>query len=63
VKVIVDTEACTGHGRCAATAPEVFTLDDEGRNSVRELEVPAGLEAAARRGAANCPERCISVVD
>jgi ferredoxin len=61
MKVIVNTDACTGHARCNALAPEVYELDDNGFNSITELEVPAGLEAAAQRGAQACPERAITV--
>ncbi|MGD9794223.1 MAG: ferredoxin [Acidimicrobiia bacterium] len=64
MKINVNRAACSGHGRCAALAPEVYELDDNGYNSRDgEFEVPAGLEAAARLGADNCPERCITVVE
>jgi cytochrome P450 len=44
--------------------PEYSLADDEGYNALDgEREVPAGLEAMARRGADNCPERCITVID
>jgi ferredoxin len=64
MKIVVDRSRCSGHGRCAAVAPDVYSLDDEGYNALDgEREVPSGLEAMARRGADNCPERCITVVD
>ena len=63
MKIIVDTAACSGHGRCAALAPSVYTLDDTGYNSMNETEVAPGHEAAARIGANNCPERAITLVD
>jgi len=45
---------------CALAAPELFNLDDEdGHAYVKSSEVPAGLEAKARSGAAACPERAI----
>jgi ferredoxin len=43
--------------------PAVYPLDDEGRNALTELEVPAELEDQARLGADACPERAISIVD
>jgi ferredoxin len=49
-----DKEACTGHGRCYALSPEFYGADPSG-------EVPSGLEAAARRGAENCPEGAITI--
>jgi ferredoxin len=61
VWVEVDPERCTGHGRCYMLAPEVFDADDGGYSVVRSELVPAGLEAAARRAEANCPEDAVTV--
>jgi ferredoxin len=64
VKVVVDHGKCTGHARCAALAPDVYQLDDEGYNALQgEVEVPAGLEDQARDGAEGCPERAITIID
>jgi len=63
MKIIVDTAACSGHGRCAALAPSVYVLDNLGYNSMNETEVAPEHEAAARIGANNCPERAITLVD
>jgi ferredoxin len=65
VKVIVDPEVCTGHGRCWTNAPDVYTLDANGYNAVMgvPIDVPADQEEAARLGVRTCPERAISVVD
>lgn len=63
MKVSLDTEKCTGHARCNATAPQVYDLDDDGYCAIKELVVPAGLEEAARVGAAACPERALSIQD
>ncbi len=61
MRISLDTERCTGHGRCYMLAPEVFDADDDGHGEVREEAVAAGLEADARRAAANCPEDAITV--
>jgi len=61
VKVIIDTGTCSGHARCAATAPDVFELDDSGYALPLDGEVRAGLEDRAREGAWACPERAITV--
>ena len=63
MRIIVDHETCTGHGRCASVAPSVYTLDDSGFSAITELDVDADHEAAARLGANNCPERAITIVD
>jgi ferredoxin len=61
MKVSVDTEACTGHGRCYALAPDVYAPDDYGHCIVLVSEVGDDLAAQARAGADNCPERAITV--
>lgn len=65
MKIKIDEELCTGHGRCAIYAPNVFRLDDDGYNMDRglEIEVPVGEEDKARLGARACPERAILIVD
>jgi ferredoxin len=62
MRLRIDPETCTGHGRCYALAPEVFEPDEDGHGLVLHGgEVPAGLEEVARRAANNCPERAITV--
>ncbi|MFE9924516.1 ferredoxin [Streptomyces sp. NPDC005774] len=61
MKITVDTTACSGHARCAAAAPELFRLDDDGYALVIEGEVPKDLEEAARDGERACPERAITL--
>jgi ferredoxin len=62
MRLRIDAEMCTGHGRCYALAPEVFEPDEDGHGLVLHGgEVPAGLEDVARRAANNCPERAITV--
>jgi ferredoxin len=60
VKITIDTSLCSGHARCAATAPEVFELDDNGYALPFDGEVPTGLEEKASEGAFACPERAIT---
>jgi ferredoxin len=61
VKITIDTQTCSGHARCAATAPDVFELDDSGYALPFDGEVHTGLEVRAREGASACPERAITV--
>lgn len=63
MRIEVDPDRCTGHGRCWSLAPEVFDADDDGYCATRSLEVPPDLEAAARRGAQSCPEHAITLTD
>jgi ferredoxin len=65
MRVKIDGEHCTGHGRCAKYAPNVFKLDDDGYNAARggEVDVPAGEEENAKRGMKSCPEQAITLVE
>jgi ferredoxin len=61
VRIVLDSDLCTGHGRCYTLAPELFDTDDEGHSVLLATEVPDGLEGQAWLAAQNCPERCITV--
>ena len=61
MRICVDRSKCSGHALCAATAPDLYTLDDDGYSNVGELDVPAGMEDLARRGMETCPERAITL--
>lgn len=61
LKITVDRPRCAGHGRCAAVAPGLFSLDEDGYIAVVELEVPRDMESLAKRAARACPERVIAV--
>lgn len=61
MKVRVDADACTGHGRCYDLAPDVFEDDEAGHCVLRASQVPPALEASARTAVENCPERAIHI--
>ena len=65
MKLSVDHDLCTGHGRCYTLAPEVFGSDDSGYAELLSPDgaVPPALEAKARQAALNCPERAITTID
>ena len=64
MKLSIDMDRCTGHGRCYTLAPEVFGADDAGYTLLLvDGDVPADLEAKARQASLNCPERAITVLD
>ena len=63
MKVRIDGDRCTGHGRCYSLAPEVYEPDDEGHSFVTLDDVPPELEHKARLGVENCPEQAISIVE
>jgi ferredoxin len=64
VKLRLDVDACVGHGRCYALAPDLFDADDRGHCILKlDGEVPTELEQAARTGVSNCPEDALGIDD
>lgn len=63
MKIRIDKQHCVGNARCAAISEELFPLDEDGYIAVTEVDVPAGKEDLARRGARACPERVIEIIE
>lgn len=61
MKLRIDPDACTGHGRCYSLAPELFDADECGHGQVRSSEVTDDQLESARLAESNCPERAISL--
>lgn len=60
MKISINHDRCTGHGRCYSLAPELFDCDDEGYGQVRVSDVPDHLVEKARIAIDACPEQAIS---
>lgn len=65
MKMRIDEELCTGHGRCARFAPHVFRLDENGFNIDRgkTIDVDEAYQDEAVMGMKSCPEQAITRVD
>lgn len=64
MRVVIDTERCTGHGRCYSLAPTVFTDDDEGYGVVLgDGAITADQLEDARQAVLACPERAVTIED
>ena len=65
MKITVDPDRCTGHGRCYTVAADLLTYDDEGYVTIRdqEIDVPADAVGAAREAVMSCPEQAVRFVD
>lgn len=61
MKLRIDADACTGHGRCYSLAPELFDADEYGHGTLVRDDVPDDLADQARVAVANCPERAITL--
>lgn len=65
MKFVVDAALCCGHAQCAAVAPDVYSLDDDGFNADagRTVDIGEAQEAAATSGARACPESAITILN
>jgi ferredoxin len=64
MRVRIDEDLCTGHGRCYALAPAVFDCDDSGFGVVQiEGDLDPERAREAELAAANCPERAVILLD
>jgi ferredoxin len=64
IRLEIDLDLCTGHGRCYALAPDLFEPDDVGRGVVTVTgPVPEDLLEQARWAVGGCPEGAISAVE
>ena len=66
MKVVVDLEACEGHGRCYDNAFEMFDEGPDGKTIPKMSEVPEDdfdMQRVARSAAMMCPKNAISIVD
>jgi ferredoxin len=63
MRVRIDDDLCTGHGRCYTLAPSVFDCDDSGFGQVRvDGDLDPDLAREAELAAANCPERAVLLI-
>ena len=58
MKLEIDPERCTGHGRCFALVPSLFDSDEYGHGVVI-AQGPID-PALARIAVENCPERAVT---
>ncbi len=60
----IDRNLCQGHARCAALAPALFSVDEEG-NGLVLVDGPIAIEFldAAYLARSNCPELAIKITE
>ena len=69
IKIIHEREKCIGCGACAAVAPELFEMADDGKSTLKggkqaedeiyEKEIDASHASSAKEAERNCPADCI----
>jgi ferredoxin len=62
MRVVIDHDRCTGHGRCYDVAPGLFSDDERGYGQViGDGAVTEATEEQARRCVSACPERAVTI--
>jgi ferredoxin len=61
IRIEIDREVCTGHGRCYDLAPKVFTDDERGYGQVIASVIGSQQSKQAHLAAGACPERAITL--
>jgi ferredoxin len=63
MRLVVDSERCQGHNRCAVLAPDLFEIDDFGyAHAIGDRDLAPGQVERAQRAEAECPESAILVL-
>ena len=60
MKAIIDTEKCTGCGRCHNLFPTIFVVES-GKSKVTVNPLPRNFIDPAREADRQCPNKAISV--
>jgi ferredoxin len=64
MRLVIDHDVCTGHGRCYALGPALVGDDDAGYGQVLgDGSVTAADRDLAERLVAACPEGALSLVE
>lgn len=63
MRIVADRAVCVAAGQCALVAEDLFDQDDDGIVVVLDERPGADAAEPARRAAALCPARAITVVE
>jgi ferredoxin len=65
MRIRIDADLCTGHGRCYSLVPELFEPnDDDGYGVViGDGELTEDQRPLAVKAVNNCPERAVALED
>jgi ferredoxin len=58
----IDTDVCSGHGRCYALAPQWFSADASGYGTPTGPVAPDTAPADMQFVVDSCPEQAISII-
>lgn len=63
MRIVVDRDACEGHGMCEAMAHEYFELDDDGVVEVLDPNPPQSDRKLVESAVKSCPVGALELID
>ncbi|MDF1602234.1 ferredoxin [Nocardioides sp. YIM 152315] len=61
MKLTVDRDKCSGHGRCYSLAPDYFDCDDEGYPVILNEQLDSNDGSKVTIAVDSCPERAVTL--
>jgi ferredoxin len=61
MRILIEPDRCTGHGRCYSLVSTLFDSDEEGHAIVLVDQLTAEQVPLAESAVMNCPEQAISI--
>jgi ferredoxin len=61
MKIVVDTDLCTGHGMCESLADDVFEVGNEGIVHLLVEDLPEDRRATFESAVASCPTQALTL--
>lgn len=63
MRILVDTDCCTGHGVCESILPEVFEVGDDGIVHLLTTAFEESQRADLDEAVFECPTQALTLVD
>ena len=63
MKIVLDRDACDGHGMCEAMAHEYFELDDDEFLTILDENPPEADRAKVHAAVQSCPALALTLQD
>ncbi len=60
-RLLIDRDACAGHGLCYGSAPTILDCDEQGDPVLLRDPLPDDVGTVAERAVSMCPERALSL--
>ena len=62
MRIVVDSELCTGQAMCESIAADIFQVTEDGQVEIRVAVVPDGRLGEAERAVSCCPNGALELV-